>query len=77
MDSVLTFEKRGHIAVITLNRPEVRNAIDPEMMVRLAEAWIEYDRDDELRVAIVTGACPSPAWRRPTPRWPTTSSRGT
>ncbi len=56
MDSVLTFEKRGHIAVITLNRPEVRNAINPEMMVRLAEAWLEYDRDDELRVAIVTGA---------------------
>ena len=56
MDDVLTFEKRDHIAVITLNRPEVLNAINPEMMVRLAEAWIEYDRDDELRVAIVTGA---------------------
>ncbi len=53
---VLTFEKHGHIAVITLNRPEVLNAIDPEMMVRLADAWIEYERDDELRVAIVTGA---------------------
>ncbi len=56
MDDVLTFEKRDHIAVITLNRPEVLNAINPEMMVRLAEAWIEYDQDDELRVAIVTGA---------------------
>ena len=56
MDHVLTFEKRQHIAFITLNRPEVLNAIDPEMMVRLAEAWIEYDQDDELRVAIVTGA---------------------
>ena len=56
MDHVLTFEKREQIAFITLNRPEVLNAIDPEMMVRLAEAWIEYDQDDELRVAIVTGA---------------------
>ena len=56
MDSVLVYEKRGHIAYITLNRPEVRNAINPEMMVRLAEAWIDYDQDDELRVAIVTGA---------------------
>ncbi len=55
-DSVLVSEKRGHIASITLNRPEVRNAIDPELMVRLAEAWLDYDQDEELRVAIVTGA---------------------
>ena len=56
MSTVLEYEKRGHIAYITLNRPEVRNAIDPELMVRLAEAWMDYDQDDELRVAIVTGA---------------------
>ncbi|MCH8994345.1 MAG: enoyl-CoA hydratase/isomerase family protein [Chloroflexi bacterium] len=56
MGNVLEYEKRGHIAYITLNRPEVRNAIDPELMVRLAEAWMDYDQDDELRVAIVTGA---------------------
>ena len=56
MSTVLEYEKRGHIAYITLNRPEVRNAIDPELMVRLAEAWLDYDQDDELRVAIVTGA---------------------
>ena len=55
-DSVLIYEKRGHIAYITMNRPEVRNAINPEMMVRLAEAWLDYAADDELRVAIVTGA---------------------
>ena len=55
-DSVLIYEKRGHNAYITLNRPEVRNAINPEMMVRLAEAWLDYAADDELRVAIVTGA---------------------
>lgn len=56
MATVLTYEKRDHIAYITLNRPEARNAIDPEMMVRLAEAWIDYNEDDDLRVAIVTGA---------------------
>ncbi len=54
--SALTFEKHDHIAYITLNRPEVYNAINPEMMVRLAEAWIEYNEDDELRAAIITGA---------------------
>lgn len=56
MELALTYEKRGHIARITLNRPEVRNAMNPEMMVRLAEAWIDYAQDDELRVAIITGA---------------------
>ena len=56
MSDVLLYEKQGHIARITLNRPEKRNAIDPEMMVRLADAWIDFEKDDELRVAIVTGA---------------------
>ncbi len=56
MADVLLYEKRGHIARITLNRPEKRNAIDPEMMVKLGEAWIDFESDDEMRVAIVTGA---------------------
>jgi enoyl-CoA hydratase len=52
----LLYEKRGPIAYITFNRPEARNAIDPETMVRLAEAWADFEEDPELRVAIVTGA---------------------
>lgn len=52
----LLYEKRDGIAVITLNRPERRNAFSPETMVRLAEAWIDYRDDDDLRVAILTGA---------------------
>ena len=32
------FEKRGHIAIVTLNRPEARNAFSPEMLVRLGDA---------------------------------------
>ncbi len=52
----LLYEKRDGIAYITLNRPEVRNAIDPEMLVRLAEAWLDFEADDSLRVAIITGA---------------------
>lgn len=50
------YEKRGHIAYITFNRPELRNAMNPEMMCRLADAWEDYAADDELRVAILTGA---------------------
>ena len=52
----LIFEKRDEIALITLNRPERRNAFSPETIIRLAEAWVDYRDDDDLRVAILTGA---------------------
>ncbi|MDZ4279038.1 MAG: enoyl-CoA hydratase-related protein [Dehalococcoidia bacterium] len=51
----LLFEKRDGIAYVTFNRPEARNAWDPETMVRLADAWRDFAGDDSLRVAIVTG----------------------
>lgn len=54
--SAVLFEKRGPIAVVTLNRPEARNAISPEVMVKLDEAWSAITEDDEVRVAILTGA---------------------
>jgi len=52
----LNFETRGHIAYLTLNRPEVHNALNPEMLVQMSEAWLEVERNDGVRVAIVTGA---------------------
>ncbi len=52
----LLFERDGHVATITLNRPEARNALSGEMLVRMADAWVEVDEDPEIRVAIVTGA---------------------
>jgi enoyl-CoA hydratase len=55
MPAVL-FERRDHIAYITLNRPEVHNSYNPETIVRLAEAWQEIYKDDDIRAAIVTGA---------------------
>jgi enoyl-CoA hydratase len=48
-------EKDGHVLVVTLNRPEKRNAINCEVMCRLYDAWKRLDEDDELRVAILTG----------------------
>ncbi len=56
MVEVVNFERRGHVAIITLNRPEALNAISPEMLVRLAEAWTHVREDREVRVAVVTGA---------------------
>ena len=52
----LTYEKSGPIGRITFNRPEVRNAMDPETIVRLADAWADFAADPEMRVAIITGA---------------------
>lgn len=52
----LLFERRGPIAVITLNRPERRNALSMEMLARMADAWATLDADPELRVGVVTGA---------------------
>ncbi|MGH2598097.1 MAG: enoyl-CoA hydratase/isomerase family protein [Dehalococcoidia bacterium] len=46
----------GHIATITLDRPEALNAIDREMNARLAETWGRFDADDEAWVGILTGA---------------------
>ncbi|MGH8597296.1 MAG: enoyl-CoA hydratase-related protein [Gammaproteobacteria bacterium] len=52
---VLRYEVTGHIAFLTLNRPEARNAINPEVAVRLADAWIAVRDDPNVRVAVITG----------------------
>ena len=50
------FEKQDKVATVTLNRPEVKNAINLEMIVGLAEIWEAINQDEEIRVAILTGA---------------------
>jgi enoyl-CoA hydratase/carnithine racemase len=52
----LLYEKRDRIAYLTLNRPEARNAIDPELHELLWQAWEDFRDDDAVDVAIVTGA---------------------
>ncbi|MGW0044675.1 crotonase/enoyl-CoA hydratase family protein [Rhodococcus sp. NPDC003348] len=54
-DAVLT-ERRGRVLVITINRPEVRNAINLAVSQGLADALDELDADPELSVAVLTGA---------------------
>ena len=53
--AVLT-QRHGSTLLVTLNRPDQRNALTPEAYLRLAEAWYELRDDRELRVAILTGA---------------------
>jgi len=50
------YEKRGEVAYITLNRPEVHNAIDLETHQLLRSVWEDFRDDAKLRVAILTGA---------------------
>jgi enoyl-CoA hydratase len=52
----LLVERDGHVLTLTLNRPERKNAFSPEMLVMMEDAWQELEDDNELRVAILTGA---------------------
>ena len=52
----LILQREGHVATVTMNRPEARNAFGPEMLVRLADAWAQVDADPEVRAVILTGA---------------------
>lgn len=51
----LIFEKRDHIAYMTLNRPEQKNAINLEMRQELRQAWNEVDEDREIFSVILSG----------------------
>jgi enoyl-CoA hydratase/carnithine racemase len=55
MDKVL-YEKRDRIAYVTINRPEARNAIDPDVHEAMIETWADFRDDDSVDVAILTGA---------------------
>src|SRR5579885_900304 len=48
-------EKEGQIGLVRLNRPQVLNALSCELMDELVAAIEEFDRDDEVRVIILTG----------------------
>lgn len=52
----ILFDKRDGVAYVTLNRPDKRNALDPEMVVRLADIWDDVSADDGVRVVLLTGA---------------------
>jgi enoyl-CoA hydratase len=54
--AALLFEKRGQQAWLTLNRPDNKNLMNGEMFVQLVDAWAEVRLDDDIRVAVVTGA---------------------
>jgi enoyl-CoA hydratase len=50
------FEIRGQIAIVTIDRPERRNAVDAATARALDRHFVEFERDERLRVAILTGS---------------------
>jgi len=54
--SKLLVERRGHVLLVTLNRPEVKNAIDTETARALARALDDFEADPGLSAAVITGA---------------------
>lgn len=53
---MLTSETRGRVRVITLNRPEARNAVNPELARALYDEMLAFDTDPGTDVAVLTGA---------------------
>jgi enoyl-CoA hydratase/carnithine racemase len=49
-------EKRGHVLVVTINRPNVMNALHPPTSVEMDDVWNTFAADDDLWVGVVTGA---------------------
>jgi dehydration protein DpgD len=54
--SRVRYEKREHVAHVTLDRPEVLNAMDVRMHEELLRVWDDFERDDALWVGVLTGA---------------------
>ena len=52
----VVYEKRGHVAYVTLDRPERMNALDAHSHVELIEIFDDFERDDDAWLAIITGA---------------------
>jgi enoyl-CoA hydratase len=53
---VVNFEVEAPLAIVTINRPEVRNAVDRPTADALADAFRRFERDEGLAVAVLTGA---------------------
>ncbi len=52
----ILYKKREHVAYVTLNRPQVMNALHPPLYAELNQAWAEVIDDDQVWVAVLTGA---------------------
>ncbi len=59
VSELIRFEQQEHLAIVTLNRPEVRNALNPEMLVRLAASWRHVRDDHGIRAVVLQAEGPA------------------
>ncbi|MHA1257043.1 MAG: enoyl-CoA hydratase-related protein, partial [Promethearchaeota archaeon] len=52
---LIRVERKAHLTIITINRPEVRNAINPPTSIEMQDAFEEFNNDPNAWVAILTG----------------------
>ena len=55
-DTTILTERRGHILIVTINRPEARNAVNAAVHIGVGTALEEAEADPEIRVVVITGA---------------------
>ena len=55
MNGLVNYETESDLAIVTITRPEVRNAVNRETAEALANLFRRFNADDSLRVAILTG----------------------
>ncbi|WP_247010368.1 crotonase/enoyl-CoA hydratase family protein [Halorientalis litorea] len=53
---MVEYERRGPVAIVTVDRPERRNAVDRETALALRDAWERFDEDEDALVGVLTGA---------------------
>jgi enoyl-CoA hydratase len=58
-EPVVLVDREDRVAIITLNRPQARNALSRELLNALWDAMVAADRDDDVDVVILTGADPA------------------
>jgi len=56
LPETFTYEKKGHIALMTINRPKAMNAFTGEMLKAMDAAFDDFNEDPDLWVAVITGA---------------------
>ena len=62
-DNCVLYEKDRHVARITLNKPEKRNALDEELSRELCAALQKARDDDDVRAGVLTRSVPAAMWR--------------
>ena len=55
-EDIIKFERKGHVAVFTLNRPSAMNAVSFELATRLEQLMEEFEKDDDLWVGILASS---------------------